>query len=156
MQEAKKNQGFTLIELMVTIALIAIIAGMAAPMLNNMLLSQNLNKSTQTMISVLSEARSQAVLTRQEVKVDFDIDQTEPTANQKEEMNNKILFGWNPSGKAELTNSVNPVTFDMTGKLNSSTTDVVIEICEKNGGSKSKIVTISRIGTIQRIGEGTC
>ncbi len=36
MQQTKKNQGFTLIELMVTIAVMAIIAMMAAPSFGDM------------------------------------------------------------------------------------------------------------------------
>ena len=39
MQRTKKNHGFTLIELMVTIAVMAIIATMAAPSFNNNLSS---------------------------------------------------------------------------------------------------------------------
>ena len=44
----KKIQGFTLIELMVTIAVLAIIAMMAAPTFGDMLDKQNLNRRPKT------------------------------------------------------------------------------------------------------------
>ena len=152
----QKNKGFTLIELMVTIAVIAIIAGMAAPFMNNMLLNQNLNKSTNTLISVMNEARAQAVLNRQNVKVDLSLNTVTPSSAEKEKMREKLLFGWSPSGKSELKTSVSPIVFDMTGRVSSSMTDVVIEVCNENSGEKSKIITISRMGIIQQIVEGTC
>lgn len=45
MQQTNKNQGFTLIELMVTIAVMAIIAMMAAPSFGNMRINQKLKLS---------------------------------------------------------------------------------------------------------------
>ena len=67
MQRTKKNHGFTLIELMVTIAVMAIIATMAAPSFGNMLNRQDLNKSSQELIAILNKARSVAVLERRVV-----------------------------------------------------------------------------------------
>ena len=151
-----KNKGFTLIELMVTIAVLAIVTGIAAPFMNNMLLSQNLNKSTNTLISIMNEARAQAVLNRQNVEVDLLLNTVTPSSTEKEKMRDKLLFGWSPSGKSELKTSVSPIVFDMTGRVSSSMTDVVIEVCNKNSGDKSKIITISRMGIIQQIAEGTC
>ncbi|BCU63518.1 hypothetical protein F941_03058 [Acinetobacter bouvetii DSM 14964 = CIP 107468] len=150
------DNGFTLIELIITMAVLAIIAAMAAPSMNNLLLSQNLNKSTQTMVSVLNEARAQAVLTRQDVTVNLSIDPVSPTSDQLAKMKQKTLFGWSPSGKSALKAAVNPIVFDMTGKLSSSTADIKIEVCNEASGKKSKVITISRIGAIQRVIEGTC
>ena len=89
-----KNRGFTLIELMVTIAVIAIIAMMAAPSFGNLLLKQNLNRSTQDLVATLNAARSTAVLERREVTVDLSkTDQTADTAETRY---------WLPKGEAVL------------------------------------------------------
>ena len=69
-----KHKGFTLIELMVTIAIMAIIAMMAAPSFGDMLQRQNLNKSMQDLIGVMTEARAQSVLTKSDVTVNFALD----------------------------------------------------------------------------------
>ena len=57
-------QGFTLIELMVTIAVLAVIAMMAAPSFNNTLTNQKLKQTLVEVKSGLAEARSRAMLTR--------------------------------------------------------------------------------------------
>lgn len=76
MQRTKKNHGFTLIELMVTIAVMAIIATMAAPSFNNMLISQNLKTTAFNMKDTLKEARSRAMLNRNDIVVCSSMDQT--------------------------------------------------------------------------------
>ena len=64
-----KNKGFTLIELMVTIAVLAIIAMIAAPSFGNMLIKQNLKATSYNMRDTLKEARSRAMLNRNETVV---------------------------------------------------------------------------------------
>ena len=60
----RKIQGFTLIELMVTIAVVAIIATMAAPSFSNLLIKENLKTTAFNMRDTLKEARSRALLNR--------------------------------------------------------------------------------------------
>jgi type IV fimbrial biogenesis protein FimT len=57
----KISKGFTLIELMVTIAVIAIMAGLAVPRLNNFMRSNRLTSQINSFISALQLARSEAV-----------------------------------------------------------------------------------------------
>lgn len=65
----QKNNGFTLIELMVTIAVMAIIAMMAAPSFNNMLIKENLKTTAYNMRDSLKEAKGRALLNRNEMVV---------------------------------------------------------------------------------------
>jgi len=58
----KKNKGFTLIELMVTIAILAIIATMAAPSFGNLVSEQKLNGSIRELVLAVNQAKSQAAL----------------------------------------------------------------------------------------------
>lgn len=62
--DMQKNKGFTLIELMVTIAVLAIIAMMAAPSFTNMLNKRKLEGELKDLVQTLSLARSQATLLR--------------------------------------------------------------------------------------------
>lgn len=142
------QKGFTLIELMVTIAVMAVIAVMAAPSFNNMLLKQNLNKSTQALIDTLGQARSQAALRRQEVTVQLNTTQVADTNTQ---------LNWLPSGKAILkTGSSTSLIFLPNGLVKDASSDTSFVICEQAGGTLSKTVSISRMGTIQQTVEGTC
>ncbi|MEO3356428.1 pilus assembly FimT family protein [Acinetobacter haemolyticus] len=56
-----KNWGFTLIELMVTIAVLAIVAMMAAPSFSQTILKNQLNQDTRDFVDQLNETRSEAI-----------------------------------------------------------------------------------------------
>ena len=64
MQQIKINHGFTLVELMVTIAVLAIVATIAAPSFGNLLIKENLKTTAFNMRDTLKEARSRALLNR--------------------------------------------------------------------------------------------
>ena len=144
----QKSRGFTLVELIVTIAVLAIIETLAVPSFNNILLKQNLKKSTQELASVLVQARSKAALERREVTVQLN---TSAIADSLTQLN------WMPEGKAVLkTGSPTSITFLASGLIKNATTDTTFTICEKTSGELSRTVSISRMGTIQQITEGTC
>ncbi|QER38440.1 prepilin-type N-terminal cleavage/methylation domain-containing protein [Acinetobacter suaedae] len=160
-----KIWGFTLIELMVTIAVLAIVATMAAPAFNNMVLTQGLNKSTQTLVSTFNEARAKAVLERRAIKVELKSDSIGiPNVNTATQLN------WQPESKSVLkSTSPTALLFNLNGGVcitDNSTPPAcqrvvdanmdIFEICEKAGGSKSKKVSISKMGTVQQTQTGTC
>lgn len=159
MQQTKKNQGFTLIELMVTVAIMAIIAMMAAPSFGDMILSQNLNRSAQEFIGQLNNARSQAVLERKEVTVKLNKTFDSLTTTEKTDFAVKKLLIWSSQGKSVLkTGSPTEITFLLSGGVKNFAADIngkPFIICNKSGGNKSKNISISLMGTIQ-VTEGTC
>ncbi len=55
------SKGFTLVELMVTIAVLAIIASMAAPSFIRIIRSNQLASDTRNFVDLLSETRSEAI-----------------------------------------------------------------------------------------------
>ena len=67
-----KQKGFTLIELMVTIAVLAIIAMMAAPSFGDMLRKNQLNSDTREFINLLAETRSEAIFKQRNQKITLD------------------------------------------------------------------------------------
>ena len=65
----KKNKGFTLIELMVTIAVLAVIAMMAAPSFGNLVSRKQLDTLTQDFVLVFGDARGQAISLRKNITI---------------------------------------------------------------------------------------
>lgn len=148
MQQTKKNQGFTLIELMITIAILAIIATLAAPSFKNMILKQNLNKSTQELTLLFTDARAKAALERRNITVQLNTSVVENTPTQ---------LNWMPQGKAILKiGAPTSLVFLPTGLVKDATSDISFTVCDQTSGSLSKTVIISKMGTIQHMVEGTC
>lgn len=142
------QEGFTLIELIVTIVVMAIIAVMAEPMFGDMLNNQNLNRSSEDLVSSINQARMKAIVERRQVKVQLNSTYVADSDNQ---------INWVPSGKAQLkTGSNTSIVFLMSGLVKDATRDTTFEICNTASGNKSKIINVSRMGSIQSITMGTC
>ena len=147
----QKNKGFTLIELMVTIAVLAIIAMMAAPSFGDMLVRQNLKKSTNELIGLLNQTRAKAVLERRSIVVDLN-----PVETDILPANTDTTVNWMPYGKTHLTStSETSVTYGLSGGVDGATTDTSFILCSVAGG-KSQTISVSKMGTIQQVVEGTC
>lgn len=142
-------RGFTLVELMITIGVMAIIAVMAVPSFTNMLLKQNLNKSTRDLVIVLEKARSKAALERRTVTVTLNssLADTDSTLN------------WAASGKATLVSTTTSIVFRSDGMVQDPTTttaplnsDLTLVLCDQAQAQAqySKRIILSRIGVVQQ------
>ena len=158
MQQTKKNQGFTLIELMVTVAVMAIIAMMAAPSFGDMLTKQNLKTTTYNMRDTLKEARSRAMLNRNETVVCTSMNKsavavteagcgavlTNYSTTMKESLKKDSVFIVNVEKKVNLkTTSDDSFVFSPRGNLDSSKK---ITFCSSAG---SYILTVGISGTVE-------
>lgn len=148
----KNQQGFTLTELLVTIAVMAIIATMAAPSFSNLIASQRLNSTTRELVSTLTQARSQAVLLRREITVTLNSASTNTSTN----------FYWNPKANNTLnvSPSIPPIVFTASGTLkdtaaNTPFADTSFVICNSTV-EKTKTINLSRMGSTNLGGDGTC
>lgn len=150
MQQTKKNQGFTLIELMVTIAVMAIIATMAAPSMGNLVAKQKLILTTKDLSHTLWEARGKAVLIRKDVTVTLN----DLTKSSKD--NTDIQMYWNPKdGNALTSTSVTSIIFTPYGIVKDATTDSDLMICN-NHLNIAKTITVTRMGTLSNKSDGAC
>jgi type IV fimbrial biogenesis protein FimT len=142
-----KQGGFTLIELIVTLAVLAIIASFAAPSLGNMLSQQNLNKSSRELTAILSQARAKAALERREVTVQLNSN----ALNTPEQLN------WSAEGQAVLTSRTTSIVFLPTGLVQGAVGDTTFTICDSaTDAQSSRTISISRMGTIQTPVNGDC
>lgn len=168
MQQTKKNQGFTLIELMVTVAIMAIIAMMAAPSFGDMVTRQKLNSNARGLITALNQAKSQAALLRTTVAVcpsrtnsDDDFEKEEcaiavipnyasMTATQKENVliDRVYLVEIDPKVTVQSTSTTGAL-FNATGSVS---TQATFNIC---AARNLRSISVLRLGSISQ-SSGTC
>lgn len=79
----KKQQAFTLVELMVTIAILAIITTMAAPNLTQVLRNTKISSSSGDILNFLQQARTEAVRLGKTVTICASADGTSCVSNNK-------------------------------------------------------------------------
>ena len=144
------SKGFTLIELMVTIAVLAIIVTISVPSFSNMITHQNLKKSSSELIGVLNQARSKAVLERRSIEV---ILKQKQDSIAQSDIDTKMY--WMPHGSGYLQENQTPIHFGLNGAITNAVDDTLITICSQPKG-KSQIIHISRMGSIQQVTEGVC
>ncbi|GAD64853.1 GspH/FimT family pseudopilin [Aquipseudomonas alcaligenes] len=153
-----QQKAFTLVELMVVLAVLAIFAMISAPGLQGILESSRVTSSTNTMLGMLQVARSEAITLRSRTRVcgttDLQSCTGAPWSNRimafRDTNNNGQCDGCsagageliriaNLDGSVSVTGS-NVITFAGTGQLTSAVNLTV------SNSSKSKSISISRIG----------
>ncbi|SPL69669.1 Fimbrial protein precursor [Acinetobacter stercoris] len=142
-----RGKGFTLVELMVTIAIIAIISTFAVPSYNQLILKKNLDASVRSLTNTLNLARSKAALERRTISVVLNSDS----------FNTATQLNWMPKGQTILKkpSPVISIQYRMDGTI-SQGSDVDIEMCEQISGKLSKKFTISKLGVVQSVVQGDC
>lgn len=150
-KSVQKNKGFTLIELMVTIAVLGIIATIAAPSFGDMVAKQNLKRSTNELLGVLNQARSKAVLERRNVKIELQSAETISLI-----ANTETLMQWMPYGSTTLlAGSDTEITYGFNGGVVGATTDTTFTLCDDVSGT-AQTINVSKMGTVQQVVKGTC
>ena len=152
-----KNKGFTLIELMITIAVLAIISTMAVPSMGNLLEKQRFQKKERELLSILTQTKSQAILKRGDI-----------TANlNSTSANTDTVMNWDKGANVGLTiqtlsatqtlgtYSGTSLVFDKNGLVSSLSQDALISLCNTKLNIKKQLV-LTRLGTVYTKPEGTC
>lgn len=117
---------------MVTIAVLAIIAGMAAPSMGNMLNKQRLITDAQDFIGLAVEVRSEAILKRKEKIIGL------PTTGD---------YQWVPSKHSEWdVKPKNSIAYNMFGNLTVDQQCFILK--SKNNSSLKAVILIRKNGSI--------
>jgi type IV fimbrial biogenesis protein FimT len=146
------ERGFTLVELMVTLAIAAILMTMAVPSFSTMTKNSRLTTQTNQLVTALNLARSEAITRRTTINV---------VATDASSASNEWGEGWNVvvNGGATLrvfqpleggstldsTNSLNTLQYLATGRANATDT---LTLCDDRTGETGRQITILTTGRI--------
>ena len=130
-----KSQGFTLIELMVTIAVLAIIAMMAAPSFIQMVRSNQLRSDTRDFVDLLSETRSEAIFKQSDRVVALDSSVATPFKT------------WVPTHVTK-TSGDSSVTFNRLGQTSVSTNGQCFIFEHSRDAALKAYVYVQKVGTV--------
>lgn len=139
----RRIKGFTLVEIVVTVAIFAIVAMIAMPSIGHVANSQRYKRDTQELISKIKEVRTYALVHRQAATLTLDDDSVdEPPA-----------FYWKPNSNASLkTSTDNEIKFNAQGYLSSAFDEV--ELCRDS--DTSTIISFTALGKIHHVESGNC
>lgn len=153
----KKENGFTLIELMVTIAVLAIIAMMAAPSMGNLLEKQRFQKKERELLSVLTQAKSQAILTRANITANLNSTSvnTDTTINWDKGSNVTLTIQTLAADQTLGNYSGTSLTFDKNGLISALNQAALISLCNSKLNIKKQLV-LTKLGSVYTKPEGAC
>mgnify|MGYP002776555428 FL=1 len=144
------NKGFTLIELMVVIAIVAIVSAIALPSLNAFIDSTRFSAKANDLVAALSYARSEAVKRNATVSVCPSTGCTSPSANWS--------AGWQVVANGTVLQVYSALSSDTTLKAataanldyspSGQSSGLIFDLC---GSGRSRRIQVSQTGRVEMI-----
>lgn len=135
-----KNKGFTLLELMVVVALIAVIAGFAVPQFGRLIDNNRVVSTANSVVGLLNYSRSEAIRRGSRITTTAAANTLQTTLTSDGTVIRQIE---QPSG--DLTISPGSVTFRANG-LTTSGGNVAFSVC--SGESIGRTITVTPGGRV--------
>ena len=170
----KKTSGYTLLELMITLALVATIFAFGIPSMNTFIQNDRLVTQINTLIGHLSYARSEAVKRSQQVSVCVSSNATSCTGGNNWENGWIVYVDLDADGnftagedvlraqqQLEGENTLSPgaigtqVTYDYRGFVDAASLGT-FSLCDDRGAAYGKAVSISVTGRVRSGGTVSC
>lgn len=131
----EKPKGFTLIELMIVIALIAVIASFAVPQFGRMIESNRVISTTNSIVGLINFSRSEAIRRGERVTVTAQNDTLATTLTSDNSVIRQIEEA---EGNISITDAA--ITFRANG-LTTSAGDTTFTVCAGEAAGRQIIVT---------------
>lgn len=151
------QEGFTLVELMVTITVMTIIAMMAAPTMSNLFESIRFDTNQRDLVNTLSNAKNQAVLSHANVSVNLNSNaaNTLTTFNWIADEDNSLELKLLAADGTTTSLSTSSIIFIANGTVSSISQDLLISMCNSQLHVKKTFV-LSKLGSIFMNPKETC
>ena len=147
----KTSSGFTLIELMVTIAVLAIIVSIAAPNISNQLANQRVKSTTATLLNALKEAKVESVIRRQDITFSYDND-GDDVGTIEIENDSDTIATYQYDAESTITSTASQIEFKPSKVVDA----MVYTICDSNDSASPRQVIITAVANISSQLGGTC
>lgn len=148
------SSGFTLIELMVTIAVLAIIVSIAAPNISTQLANQRVKSTSAMLENALKEAKVESIIRRQNVTLSYNNTSTPKVIILTGSgTNSNTIASYNISANSTIGSNPVTITFEPSKRVSA---DVTYTICDTNASAISRQIIVNRVANISNAVGGTC
>lgn len=148
------SSGFTLIELMVTIAVLAIIVSIAAPNISNQIANQRNKSTAATLENALKEAKAESMIRRQTLTFTYDNKGDDDAGTIVIAQGANTIASYSYSAKSKLSDSASKptITFEPSKRVDA----LAYTICDDNSNATVRQVSISSVMNISSQTGGKC
>ena len=167
---ARQQEGFTLIELMITLVVLVIALGIGLPSFATWIKNNRIDTATRTLAVALQLARNEAVSRQTVITVDSGGDwsnglriYTDTAANgntaynaAEDDLIKDLDFSMDGITVASLDGNNNYMSFTNTGLLNEGGNQRVMAICDDRGAAEGTAITINIVGRTTIGGTAAC
>lgn len=160
MKTLRRAAGFTLVELMITIAILAIISAFAVPSFNDMIQRNNRVSCTNEIIGALQLARSEAVRLGRNITVDAVGNDDISTGVVITDPDNTVLQQTAACGTSAVTLANGVLPFDYRGDgqtdLPVAGAGLSIDVCYSGGGADGRSISLLSTGVLRYTRKDDC
>ena len=164
-----RHSGFTLIELMVTVAVLAILMAIGLPSFQNVMRSNRVATGTNEVIAAIALARTEAIRNNRGTSLCRSASGTacdgtwtqggmvwaDLDGDGSVDADETVLRYFQGTGKVEITGPANFVHFDSRGRRTSTDTDagtLVVQPAQCDGKQYRRVLALSPTGQVRKSG----
>ncbi|GAA0308401.1 pilus assembly FimT family protein [Psychrobacter aestuarii] len=143
------SHGFTLVELMVTIAVLGIIASIATPSISLQLANMRVKSTAATLENALKEAKAESAIRRQDIPVTY----TNGTTGGTITVGSIRTYDYDAKSTIKKNSTATSITFRPSKTASDS---ITYTICDSNASASPRQVKVNKLAVITTQAGVTC